>query len=412
MSTRTEAAGAVDVRAPGLETVQIGRQAIYDASLSSRAYELLYRPSAAGQQPDDDRAACSLVLSAFAELGLARVASNKRVFLTVSYDIISGALPLPVPREVVVLQVRDYEHSLQELSAALEQRRQEGFQIALDGFVFSAHTAPLLPLADYVKFNVRQLGTAGLGEQLEHVRGKARSTVACRIETQQEFGACLALGCQLFQGNFLFRPQLLSHTRLPKSLETLTRLLQRLRDPAVEFLEIERIVKTDPALSAAVLRFLGSAAYARRHQITSIAQAVNMLGLREFSKWITVVALTCTTDRPGELSFVALIRARAAEIVAGAVGADPEAAFLVGLVSALDALFERPLDRVLAELPLAAEVQAAVLQQSGVLGHILVDVLSHESDEVQQTTRFETGMVNRAWLDALIWAGDALDALH
>jgi EAL and modified HD-GYP domain-containing signal transduction protein len=405
-------AEAVDKGAQGLETVQIGRQAIYDSSLSSRAYELFYRPSASRAPADNDRAACSIVLSVFAELGLARVASNKLVFLTVSHDVISGALPLPVPMAVVVLQVRDYEHSIPELSAALAQRRAEGFQIALDNFVFSPRTEPLLPLADYLKLNVRQLGAAGLGEQLELTRGRVRHTVACRIETQQEFNTCLALGCQLFQGNFLFRPQLLSHTRLPKSLETLTRLLKRLRDPAVEFGEIERIVKTDPALSAAVLRFLGSAAYARRHQITSISHAVSMLGLREFAKWVTVVALTSTTDRPSELSFVALIRARAAEIVARAVGADPEAAFLVGLVSALDALFDRPLDRVLAELPLAPEVQEAVLQQSGVLGHILGDVLSHESDEAQQITRFETGMVNRAWLDALIWAGDALDALR
>lgn len=411
MSAKAGAVGAGD-KAQGLETVQIGRQAIYDSSLSSRAYELLYRSSAPGAVSDTDRAACSLVLSVFDELGLARVASNKRVFLTVSHDVVSGALPLPVPTEVVVLQVRDYEHSVHELTAALEQRRAEGFQIALDNFVYSPRAEPLLPLADYVKLNVRQLGVAGLGEQLEQLRGRVRNTLACRIETQQEFNACLALGCQLFQGGFLFRPQVLSHTRLPKSLETLTRLLKRLRDPAVEFGEIERIVKTDPALSAAVLRFLGSAAYARRHQITSISQAVSMLGLREFSKWVTVVALTSTTDRPSELSFVALIRARAAEIVAAEVGADPEAAFLVGLVSALDALFERPLDRVLAELPLASEVQAAVLQQSGVLGHILVDVLSHESDEAQQITRFETGMVNRAWLDALIWAGDALDALR
>ncbi len=412
MSERVRAAGATEARAPGLESVQLGRQAIYDASLSSRAYELFYRASAPGQHADPDRAACSVVLSAFAELGLERVASNKRVFLTVSHDIISGALPLPVPPELVVLQVRDYEHSIPELLMALEQRQRDGLQLALDGFVFSPRSAPLLQLADYVKLDVRRLGTAGLGEQLERVRGQARITVASGVETQQEFNAGLALGCQLFQGSFLFRPQLLSHTRLPKSLETLTRLLKRLRDPAVEFGEIERIVKTDPALSAAVLRFLGSAAYVRRHPITSISQAVSLLGLREFSRWVTLVALTATTDRPSELSFVALIRARAAELVAGAVGADPEAAFLVGLVSALDALFERPLERVLAELPLAAEVRAAVLERSGVLGHILLDVLSHEANDAQQVTHFETGMVNRAWLDALIWAADALEALR
>jgi len=398
-------------RASGLETVQIGRQAIYDASLHSRAYELFYRPSGERPAPDADRAACSLVLSAFTELGLARVAAKKRVFLHVSHDVISGALPLPVPTEVVVLSVRDYEHSTAELIPALRQRRLDGFEIALDGFLFSPHTAPLVPLADYLQFNTKQLGRDGLARQLASVRGQARATIAKRIESQEDFKACLAAGCDYFQGNFLFRPQLLSHTRLPQNLDTLTRLLKRLRDPAVEFVEIERIVKTDPVLATALLRFLGSAALGVRREVTSIAQAVSLLGLREFAKWVTVVALTSSAERPSELSLVALIRARASEIVARAVGADPDAAFLVGLVSALDALFERPLERIVRELPLSPEVQAAALEQRGLLGEILVDVLSHESDDAEQKTRFELGMLNRAWLDALIWAGDAIDAL-
>jgi c-di-GMP phosphodiesterase len=399
-------------RVSGLEAVQIGRQAIYDASLQSRAYELFYRSSRAQPEPDADRAACSLVLSAFAELGLARVASRKRVFLNVSHDVISGALPLPVPTEVVVLQVRDYEHSAGELAEALRQRRRDGFEIALDGFVFNPRTAPLVELADVLKFNLQHLGAVELARQVQSVRGQVRSTVATRIETQDEFKACVAAGCSHFQGSFLFRPQLLSHTRLPKNLETLTLLLKKLRDPAVEFAEVERLVKTDPALAAAVLRFLGSAAYALRHRVTSISQAVSLLGLREFSKWVTVVALTSTTERPSELSLVALTRARASEIIAEQVGADRDAAFLVGLISALDALFEQPLARVMAELPLSPEVRAAVLEKSGMLGRVLLDVLSHESDDALQSTHFEIGMVNRAWLDALIWAGDALDALR
>jgi len=314
--------------ASGLETIQIGRQAIYDASLHSRAYELFYRDSArARPELDADRAACSVVLSAFVELGLARVASHKRVLLNVSHDVISGALPLPVPTEIVVLQVRDYEHSVSELARALEQRRRDGFQVALDGFVFSPSTSPLVSLADYLKFNLRQLGIDGVQRQLELVAGRARATVACRIETRAEFNACVAAGCSHFQGNFLFRPQLLSHKRLPKNLETVTLLLQRLRDPAIEFSELERVLKTDPALAASVLRFLGSAAYGLRHDVTSITQAVSLLGLREFTKWVTVVALTSSAGRPSELSLVALIRARASELVAGALGADSDVAF-------------------------------------------------------------------------------------
>ena len=158
-----------------------------------------------------------------------------------------------------------------------------------------------MPLADYLQFNTRQLGREGLARQLASVRGQARATIAKRIESQEDFKACLAAGCDYFQGNFLFRPQLLSHTRLPQNLDTLTRLLKRLRDPAVEFAEIERIVKTDPVLATALLRFLGSAALGVRREVTSIAQAVSLLGLREFAKWVTVVALTSSAERPSEL---------------------------------------------------------------------------------------------------------------
>jgi c-di-GMP phosphodiesterase len=406
----------------GLELVHLGRQAIYDASLNSRAYELFYRaaPERDAHGEDADRGTCSVVLSAFAELGLERVAGKKRIFLNVAHDVISGALPLPVPAELAVLQVRDYEHSAAELIPALRARRTEGYQIALDGFVLRPETLPLLDVADYLKFNVRHLGATALCEQLELVRGRGHATVASKIDTSEQFNACVAAGCNYFQGRFLFRPQVLSHKRLPKSLKTVTALLKRLRDPSVELGEIERIVKTDPSLSVAVLGFFGSAAHALPHPVTSIVQAVNLIGLREFSKWITLVALTSTTHRPSELALVALIRARVSETLATLVGADADAAFTMGLMSMLEALFERPLSELLEAMPVTEEIKAAVIERRGVLGGILADVLSREQDDVPAPARLDAagparvdaGVLNRAWLDALDWATDTQSALR
>jgi EAL and modified HD-GYP domain-containing signal transduction protein len=352
------------------------------------------------------------VLSAFAELGLARVAGKKRIFLNVAHDVISGALPLPVPSELAVLQVRDFEHSAAELLPALRARREDGYQVALDAFVLRPETQPLLEVADYLKFDVRHLGASGLAEQIERVRGRGRATVACRIDTSEQFNACVVAGSDYFQGRFLFRPQFLAHKRLPKSLKTVTALLKRLRDPAVELAEIERIVKTDPALSVAVLGFFGSAAHALPQAVTSIVQAVNLMGLREFSKWITLVALTSTTDRPSELVLVALTRARASESLAAHAGADPDAAFTAGLMSMLEALFERPLTEVLEAMPVTAEIKAGVVERTGVLGNILSDVISREQDEAPEKVHFDVGAVNRAWLEALDWAADTQGALR
>jgi EAL and modified HD-GYP domain-containing signal transduction protein len=408
-------------RVSSLEVVQLGRQAIYDASLSSLAYELFYRAASErdGLAADADRGTCSVVLSAFSELGLERVAGKKRIFLNVAHDVVSGALPLPVSPELVVLQVRDYEHSAAELGAALRARRAEGFQVALDGYVLSPETEPLLAVADYLKLDMRKLGPSGLREQLDRLQGRGHQTIACKIDSSEHFNACVAAGCNFFQGRFLFRPQVLSHKRLPKSLKTVTALLKRLRDPAVELVEIERIVKTDPALSVAVLGFFGSAAHALPQPVTSILQAVNLMGLRELSKWIMLVALTSSSERPSELVLIALIRARASESLARAIGADQDAAFTVGLTSMLEVLFERPLRELLESLPLTPEIKAAVLERTGVLGDILVDVITREQEEEVTVTgtrarsvRLDAGAVNRAWLEALSWAGETQSALR
>ncbi|HVZ34991.1 MAG TPA: HDOD domain-containing protein, partial [Polyangiaceae bacterium] len=309
-------------------------------------------------------------------------------------------------------QVRDYEHSVRELARGLEQRRREGFRVALEGFVLEQRTEPLIELADYLKLDVRRLGADGVARQLERIGRRARATVACHVDSSAEFSACAAAGCSHFQGRFLFRPQLLSHKRLPKSLKTVTLLLKRLRDPAIEFAEIDRIVRTDAALAAGVLKLAGSAVYAASQPVTSVVQAVGLVGLREFSKWITVVALTSTSERPSEVSLVALSRARACELVATRLKVDAEAAFLVGLMSALEALFQQPLATLLEELPISAEVRAAVLQHVGPLGKILLDVLSREDEAAPVSTRHQTGLVNRAWLEALGWANETLSTLR
>jgi c-di-GMP-related signal transduction protein len=404
------------VRSQAFERVHVGRQALYDRSLNSVAYELFYRApdGAEADYEDGDLAACSVVLSAFSELGLERVAGGKLVFLDVPHAVIQGDVPLPVPPGRVVLSVRDYEHSASELLNAFKQRKREGFYLALDDFLYCEATAALVSLVDYVKLDVQRLGVKGVREQKRLLTGERRRTIACGLDTSEDFAGCVAAGCDLFQGKFLFRPQLIKHKRLPKSLKTVMALLKKLRDPDVEYAEVERIVKTDAALGVAVLRFLGSAAYGLKHEVKSISQAVSLLGLREFSKWVTVVALAATTERPSELGLVALIRARACELVARQQsGVDSEVAFTVGLFSALGALFECSIDELLEELPVSAEVRKAVLEHDGPTGRILAAVLAREDSETLRgvVPVATPALLNEAWLSALTWAEDAQRSL-
>jgi c-di-GMP phosphodiesterase len=313
----------------------------------------------------------------------------------------------------VVLSVRDYEHSTSELVPALKQRKREGFYLALEDFFYCDATAPLAVLVDYVKLSMRRHGAKGIREQKRLLQSSRKRVIACDLDTSDDFGASLAAGCDLFQGRFLFRPQLINHKRLPHSFRTVMTLLKTLRDPDVEFAEVERIVKTDAALGVAVLRFLSSAAYNLKHEVKSIAQAVSLLGLREFSKWVTVVALAATTERPSEVGLIALPRARACESLASAMpGVDAEVAFTVGLFSTLEALFECPLQELLEQLPVAQEVRQALLEHAGPTGRLLTAVLSREdAGTFSDLSQLDPALVTRAWLNAIAWAEEAQQSL-
>jgi EAL and modified HD-GYP domain-containing signal transduction protein len=109
---------------------------------------------------------------------------------------------------------------------------------------------------------------------------------------------------------------------------------------------------------------------------------------------------------------VALIRARTCETLAASIGADADAAFTTGLMSMLEALFERNAAELLETLPVAPEIKAAVTERAGVLGEVLADVLAREQEDAAPRARFDSGSVNRAWFEALDWATEAQGALR
>jgi c-di-GMP-related signal transduction protein len=159
-----------------------------------------------------------------------------------------------------------------------------------------------------------------------------------------------------------------------------------------------------------LLRYINSAYFGMRSQITSIRQAVMMLGSRGVSRWAMMVALTGGTAAPPELSVMALTRARMCEVLASArsdVAADEM--FLIGLLSLADALLDVPLPVVLEELPLADHVASALLERSGPAGAILDAVISYEVGSFEAASvQAHRVTVADAYLDGLRWARESV----
>jgi EAL and modified HD-GYP domain-containing signal transduction protein len=147
-----------------------------------------------------------------------------------------------------------------------------------------------------------------------------------------------------------------------------------------------------------------------RSQITSIKQAVMMLGSRGVSRWALMVALTGGPNTPRELSVMALTRARMCEILGmgyAELGADE--LFTVGLLSSADALLDRPLETIITELPLADEISSALLEKAGPAGRILDAVVAYElANFTAEAVQAHKAGVAMAYMDALRWAQETL----
>jgi EAL and modified HD-GYP domain-containing signal transduction protein len=123
-----------------------------------------------------------------------------------------------------------------------------------------------------------------------------------------------------------------------------------------------------------------------------------------------MIAITGGPSTPRELAVTALTRARMCELLGmsrGDVGADE--LFTIGLLSVADALLDRPIDTIVAELPLADGVAGALLRQEGPAGGILQAVVDYEvANFGTQSVQAHRAAVGIAYMDALRWAQETL----
>jgi EAL and modified HD-GYP domain-containing signal transduction protein len=107
----------------------------------------------------------------------------------------------------------------------------------------------------------------------------------------------------------------------------------------------------------------------------------------------------------------AMMRARMCEELAKATkGAQPARAFTLGLLSTLDAVMDRSLPEVLADLPLTEDIAEALLRRKGALGTQLEIVLALERGDWSRIP-VHAPQLQPAYLSALSWVAAMEDEL-
>ncbi len=390
------------------QSVLVGRQPIFDRHGEVFGYELLYRDGTGNSANvvDGDEATARVMVNTFLELGLDQIAGDALAFINLTANTFLGKHYEILPPKNVVLEVLETIDPTPPVLEALKQAKQSGYSIALDDFVLRESHRSLLPHADFVKVDVLALTEEELQEQVSMFQEYSVQLLAEKVENVAMHDQCLDLGFVYFQGYYFCKPQIIEGVSLSGNRMAIVLLLAKLQDPSLEIEELEDLVKNDVALSIKLLRYVNSASVGLPRAVDSISQAIGMVGTDRMRQWASLLVLSQMGDKPTELMRVALIRARMCEALCPLLDANPSQGFTVGMFSILDAYFDCEMQHLLADLPLADEILAALLKQEGQLGKLLRAVLAYEQAEWDEPTlkSIDPQMLKSVYWQGVEWA--------
>jgi len=382
---------------PGTQPVHVGRQPIFDRSGAVVAFELLFRGSfdavEAGRR--DTYATSQVIINAFSEFGMDEVAGDRLCFLNLTTEFLTGELVLPFGPERVVLEVLETVVIDDEVVAGITALVAAGYRIALDDFVWGSGHERLLDLASFVKLDL-------LDGDLSRLDGI--QFVAERLETPAHVALADHYGFELRQGYVLSRPQVLSVPTLSPSRMRRLELLGALTSTDADLERVLSIIASDPALSLRVLRVSNSAATGSPLRVSSVRQAVVMIGLAHIRQWAMLMVIDDVAEATEEQMITALTRARLCEIIAGSVGAAPDAAFMAGLIAGVADLLNLTPAAIAQQIPLSADIADALVKGTGAIGTVLRKVTAYEEGELGSHD-----LVVK-YMDAIRWSSRAVRA--
>lgn len=398
----------------GSNEMSIARQPIVDELRTVVGYELFHRVPASPDNLAFIRV--PLGLSALVESGASFATSKTDLFLSCQHSALSGPHWDLVDPAKVVVDVQLLEDPAPDrvaaIAALLTQLRSRGFRIAFDYGVIVPSYQAWHGLADFIRVDLSPETQPRIRKLLEAIATRTGApVVAHHIRNAEQFELFKELGVRRFQGVWFSEPEIVQARVLSPAEANALKMFNMVQKESTSLEAVELLLKQDAELGVSLLRIINSAAMGLRQPVTSLRQAVQMMGYQKLGRWAAMLMATSSQSSTSLLGATSVVRGRMMELLAQHNLSSEEAAsaFLVGLLSQMDRMLGSPMDALLDRLGLDPEVGAALLHRSGQYGAMLdlVEACELQDDQAYSDAfgrlSYTNHQVNMAHMEALIW---------
>lgn len=362
------------------ENCIIGRQPILDRSERIYGYELLFRSTDVNEADilDAGRATANVIINTIASFGITELLGEHKGFINVDLDMLMDEVLELLPREHIVIELLESIEPSPALTERCLALKEAGFSLALDDHEYSPNFAELYAIVDIVKIDLLLTPLESLPEIIERLRPYPCKLLAEKVESNELFTACHALGFDYFQGYYFARPDILKKKKMDANAATLLKLMRLLaEDASIE--DIEQAFRNSPTLAYKLLMIVNSVGFGNRNKIQGVRHAIAMTGRLQIKRWLQLALFAADGDDAFEHPLLDMAATRAGLMEQLALvhpnllrdKESPERAFMTGILSLMEKIYHISIEELIVNLNLNEEVASALMDRTGYYGGLL-----------------------------------------
>ena len=306
------------------------------------------------------------------------------VCIDITPEILLGSDIQRLSKKSVILYLREPFNSKPEHLSALKRLKADGFRVGLGSFATDDKYFETVKLADQLVVDFRGKSESELRLVPNWCKSYNIKTVAHNLETRAAFELARKLEYNSFHGPFFHKAEYVAKEAVPGFKLNYLRLLQEINESDISFDKLERIIKQDVSLTYGLLKYINSAAFGLRMEVESIKHALTLLGIMLVKRWATMVAIAnIGKGLPVEALVTCMVRGKFLEELGHKLGhvQRGDDLFFMGIFSLIDLFFSRPLEEILEEMPIKADIKAAILGDGGQFAELLSMVKVYEDGD-------------------------------
>lgn len=346
----------------------IVRQPVLNKIQKLTAYELVYFQDASALYNQRDAHVANTIVAFFAGVDAGSFFEGKDCFLTFTPNLLMKDIPHIFDVKKLVIQIEENILINPDAKAILRRYKKDGYRIAALGFEFNKRYLDLLPDIDIIKIDFSVPNRERIGTLCTLAKTFGKMIAAYGINSTESKDLSVLYGCDYMQGQSVSEMITTKVHKMDHLQSNFFRLIAAITTEIPEFDEIAKIISMDVTLAFSLLKMVNSAYFALPNKVSSVKQALTILGLGQLKQWLYLLSFSDdggVTDQLIKLSFLrAVFCQEVSQFIENFPISRPEA-YLLGMFSTLGLLLEVPVENAVEALPLSTELKRGIVGNEG-----------------------------------------------